>query len=342
MTRCSCAPKSRGDPLRGERAPPRGAVRSARSARSFRKFCERAMASVGGGIQAARQQNDGGLHFPGTSPHRTLCSCSLKAHRQPVRENPVRQSRWASSLRVARREQHLTPLGQGVLLQVRLAPVVVLTRADDEFHLIARREQAKILDPVARGLAGSRRLHVDHPHSPGNRLAAISIAPLVSSETSMARIAQAARAAPDSSAAPAARRRSRRREAFRSRQPDVRIVVDVVPFTGVKGVLGVAVLASQRAAGQPHEHRAKADRIRFPLQRVEDFIDAQPIAFGRCLRYSSIGRRSSMLMRIRHSVLLGGHFLQALLAPNCRPAYPNTAMPPATARLVRHSHCLSS
>src|SRR6202034_4779760 len=41
----------------------------------------------------------------------------------------------------------------------------------------------------------------------------------------------------------------------------------------VEGVLGVAVLAAQRTAGQAHEHGRKPGRVRLALQGMEDLGD---------------------------------------------------------------------
>src|ERR1022692_4332966 len=62
--------------------------------------------------------------------------------------------------------------------------------------------------------------------------------------------------------------------------------VDVMPFTRVKCVFGIAVLTAQRTSRQAHEHRAKPDRVGLPLQRMKDFIDAQPFVLRQFLTHS--------------------------------------------------------
>ncbi|KAG1240573.1 hypothetical protein G6F68_017529 [Rhizopus microsporus] len=52
-------------------------------------------------------------------------------------------------------------------------------------------------------------------------------------------------------------------------------VVDVPPGAAVEGIGGVAILATQWAAGQAHEHGRPAGGIGFALQRGEDLGDLQ-------------------------------------------------------------------
>ena len=49
------------------------------------------------------------------------------------------------------------------------------------------------------------------------------------------------------------------------------------PLTAVEGVGGVAVTATQRAAGQAHEHGRPAGVAGFALQRQEDLGDLQTV-----------------------------------------------------------------
>src|ERR1700722_880341 len=95
-----------------------------------------------------------------------LVELQLEAHRQTVGQDPIGE-RGRRYLRVARREQHLAPLAQGMLLEICLAPVVVLARADHELHLVARGEQSEVPLEISRRLARPRSLHIDHAGNPG-------------------------------------------------------------------------------------------------------------------------------------------------------------------------------
>ena len=92
----------------------------------------------------------------------------------------------------------------------------------------------------------------------------MSIAPLVSSETSKPGVAQAF----EQLQAIGLRQGLAAGDADMLRAVSSRTLcqdgVEIEPVAGVKGILGVAILAAQRAAGQPHEHRGKADRSRPP------------------------------------------------------------------------------
>ena len=57
-------------------------------------------------------------------------------------------------------------------------------------------------------------------------------------------------------------------------------VADVAPFTAMEGIGGIAILATQRAAGQTHEHGGPAHAGGFALQGQEDLGDLQPVRAG--------------------------------------------------------------
>ena len=59
--------------------------------------------------------------------------------------------------------------------------------------------------------------------------------------------------------------------------------LEVKPLSRMKGVFGVAILATQGTSCQPYKHRRKTDAVGFPLQRMKDFIDAQSLRFDRLL-----------------------------------------------------------
>src|SRR5205823_507897 len=51
--------------------------------------------------------------------------------------------------------------------------------------------------------------------------------------------------------------------------------LELPPLSAVERIRGVAVLAAQRATGEPHEHRGPPRGVRFALQGVEDLGDLE-------------------------------------------------------------------
>lgn len=99
--------------------------------------------------------------WPGSS-FQNLVQLQLQADRQVVGHDPIGQFSRAD-LMVARREQDFTgTLVEAVLDQLGYRPVVVLSRTDDELHLIVVGQQRDIFVSVASDLARSRRLEVEN------------------------------------------------------------------------------------------------------------------------------------------------------------------------------------
>src|SRR6185437_3098290 len=71
--------------------------------------------------------------------------------------------------------------------------------------------------------------------------------------------------------------------------------LEVVPIAVMKRILGVAITAPQRAAGQADENRGKADGVGLPLQRMKNLIDAQSVGFEcdltQCVSAAILSRR---------------------------------------------------
>ena len=64
-------------------------------------------------------------------------------------------------------------------------------------------------------------------------------------------------------------------------------LLEAQPLAAVEGIGGSAVLATQRAAGEPHEHRGESHGVGFTLQRVENLRDLE--AARRVGRATGIG-----------------------------------------------------
>jgi hypothetical protein len=62
--------------------------------------------------------------------------------------------------------------------------------------------------------------------------------------------------------------------------------IELPPLAAVKRIGGIAILATQRTAGQAYEYGRYADAIGFTLQRVEDLRELEPDAQRRVTRLS--------------------------------------------------------
>ena len=118
-----------------------------------------------------------------------LVELQLKAHRQPVGEDPFGEDPWAG-LRYSSARTGSGSARTARAPQERLAPLVVLARTDHEFQLVARREQAKFSSRL-RATSPDPGVLTSTTRATRESTPAISIAPLVSSDTSIARVAQA-------------------------------------------------------------------------------------------------------------------------------------------------------
>ena len=132
----------RRDARRRERARRHAAGRSRTLSAKPRTRRARAIASTVAESRPPESSTTAGFMHDGRSLSRHvapqhLVELQLEAHRQPVLEDPVGERRRA---RLARSSARTAPgsARQRVLAQVRLAPVVILARADHELHLIAR------------------------------------------------------------------------------------------------------------------------------------------------------------------------------------------------------------
>ena len=151
-----------------------------------------------------------------------------------------------------------------MLLQVGLAPVVILAGTDHEFQLIALREEAEILHAVARCLLRARRFYIDHSRYPGIHVLDIHGAAGLQRhvEACVAEAGQQRQTIRLCQRFPAG-------HAHVSSSENANLVddgIEIAPVAGMKRVFGIAVLAAQRTTRQPHEHGGKTNRIGFPLQ----------------------------------------------------------------------------
>ena len=79
--------------------------------------------------------------------------------------------------------------------------------------------------------------------------------------------------------------------ARRESRTRARIASMLHPLAAVERIGGIAVLAAQRTAGEAHEHRGQAHRVRLALQRMEDLRDLEA-ASSSSLPADSVASRS--------------------------------------------------
>src|SRR5436190_14864498 len=78
-----------------------------------------------------------------------LVHLELKTHRQLVRENPIHDLARIDPAEDRRKQNRAAALRQAMALYLFTRPFVVLTRTDDELHLIALRQVLDVREKVA-------------------------------------------------------------------------------------------------------------------------------------------------------------------------------------------------
>ena len=210
----------------------------------------------------------------------------LEAHRRGVGHHPVRQLRRVQRGH-GRREENLGRTVIQPLAQHLQRPVVIGARGNDELHLLLGAQLAQSLPELTLGLAGSRRLDIHHAQHARVQVTEID-GPAGLDGDLVAGVAQRR----EQLLAFLLRQRLAAGNADMTNAGVGNVLQHVVhghALTAVEGVLGIAVAATQRAAGQANETGGKAGVSAFPLQRAEDLRDAKkrlPTA-GRCRAHST-------------------------------------------------------
>ncbi|MNM93790.1 hypothetical protein D3C81_1061740 [compost metagenome] len=173
---------------------------------------------------------------------------------------------------VAWREQHFAgTFFQAVLNELGHRPVIVFTRADDELDLIVAGQQFDVLVTVAVHFFRAWGLEVDDAADPGidpgniqgttglQRNVVTGVTQLLEQRDSVGLGQRFATGYADITRLEAS-------DLFEDR-------IKGADTAAAERVLAVAVLATQRAAGEANEYRGQPSGTRFTLQRVKNFGD---------------------------------------------------------------------
>src|SRR6185369_10035304 len=163
-------------------------------------------------------------------------------------------------------------------------------RGDDKLDLVGIAKLLKLGVEVARFFARPRSLHVHHPaHARVDRRHIERPAGLERyAKAAVAQLAQELQAV-------ALRQRLTSGHAHIARAKFTHALHDVgkgPPLAPVECVGGIAVLATQWTAGEPHKHGRHSDKLRLALQGKENLCELEPLWGIQCPSEGSFFRRS--------------------------------------------------
>ena len=219
-----------------------------------------------------------GLRIPDEFVH-----LQLHAHLETIRENPLRQlvgrerlaSKNLESLRLFERRGHQyggCACHQIVCFNHLSGPVIIGTVGDDEFDLVGRSEIFEILHPIPIELPGPRSLQVEDSDDSWITRADVNRVGRFNQNGS-AGITEFGHQRKDGFLS----QRFSAGEFDQSAVDRQNLFLEILhgdSLALLEGVFRVAVVASQRASGEPHEDTGGARTGGFALDRVEDFVDA--------------------------------------------------------------------
>src|SRR5690606_5174908 len=91
-----------------------------------------------------------------------LMKLQLKAHRQIIGKDPLRQLHRLYLAKTGRKKYLAHPFAETMFIHLESRPFIIFTTADNELNLILDLQLGEIFPPIAIYLTGPRRLQIHH------------------------------------------------------------------------------------------------------------------------------------------------------------------------------------